>query len=343
MNMQHEHHEQASRQGNHGGMRAIGLEEHFASPAFLEVPERKEGLARLANRPGYEHILENLADIGESRIAEMDAAGIGMQVLTLTDPGVQQLEADEALALARESNDYLASAVQQYPDRLAGFAALPVGAPDTAADELERMVSEHGFKGGLVNGHVGGRYLDDQFFWPIFERAQLLKVPLYIHPTPPPKPVVDAYYSGFSPEVSMQFARAGWGWHIETAIHVLRLILGGVFDRFPDLQVIIGHLGETLPFMLPRLDRNLPAGMTGLDRSVASYLRENIYYTFSGFNFTPTFLDLYLQVGADRIMFSTDYPFASMAEARAFLDHLPVSAADKDRIAHGNAENLLRL
>lgn len=205
-------------------------------------------------------------------------------------------------------------------------------------------IRQYGFKGAMINGHIQGRYLDDEFFWPILERAEALQVPLYLHPTPPPQPVIAASYTGnFAPEVTRGLASFAWGWHIETAIHVLRLILSGAFDRYPDLQLVIGHMGEALPFMLPRLDRSLPTQVTKLARPVGTYLRENVHYTFSGFNYTATFLDLLLQVGVDRIMFSADYPWGSMAQARSFLDQLPVSTADKERIAHGNAERLLRL
>jgi predicted TIM-barrel fold metal-dependent hydrolase len=274
----------------------------------------------------------------------MDDAGIDMQVLTLVAPGVDQLKAAEAIEMARDTNDILADAVRRHPSRFAGFANLATTAPDTAADELERMVREHDFKGGLINGHTGGRYMDDEFFWPILERAEALKVPLYIHPTLPPQPVVDAYYRGnFSEEVAAQLAMSGWGWHIETAIHVLRLILSGALDRYPRLQIIIGHLGEALPFMLPRINRNLPTNMTKLQRPMGAYLRENLHYTISGFNFLPPFLDLLFEVGVDRIMFSADYPFGSMSQAHTFLEQLPVSPADRERIAHGNAELLLRL
>jgi hypothetical protein len=328
---------------NPASMRTITVEEHYASPGFLEGPGR-----RLRDMPNVErfrgtNIVEALSDLGEKRIAEMDAAGIDVQVLSLTDPAVQQLDATKAVALAQEANDFLANAVMHYPKRFAGFATLPTAAPDRAADELERRVKENGFKGGHINGHTKGRYLDDRFFWPILERAQALKVPLYIHPTPPPQSVIDAYYAGFAPEVTNMLAGAGWGWHIETAVHVLRLIVGGVFDHFPDLQVIIGHMGEALPFMLPRVDGIMSPNMTKLNRSVAAYLRQNIYYSFSGFNYIQTFLNLYLQVGAARIIFSADYPYSSMKQAHTFLEQLPVTVADRDAIAHGNAERLLKL
>jgi hypothetical protein len=265
-----------------------------------------------------------------------------MQVLSLTSPGTEQLEAAEAVVFAREANDYLGDAVRNYPARFGGFATLPTADPNAAAAELERTVHDYGFKGAVINGHIRGRYLDDKFFWPVFERAEALHVPIYLHPTKPPQAVVEASYGGFAPIVTDLFSGAGWGWHIETAIHVVRIILGGVFDRYPGLQLIVGHMGETLPFMMQRLDV-MPMAMTKLSRPISSYLRENVHYTFSGFNFTPTFLDLLLEVGVDRIMFSADYPYASMTKARAFLDQLPVSPADRERIAHGNAERLLGL
>ena len=293
---------------------------------------------------GFARIDEQLCDLGEGRLAAMDAAGIDLQVLSLVSPGTEQLDAANAAAVAREANDYLVEAVRQHPDRLAGFAALPTAAPEIAADELERLVREQGFKGAQINGHIGERYLDDEFFWPILARAEALRVPIYLHPATPLPAVVNTLYTGnFSPEVTGLFANAGWGWHIETAIHVIRLILSGAFDRFPGLQLIIGHLGEALPFMLPRMDRTMSPQVTKLQRPISVYLRENISYTFSGFNYLPTFLDLLLQVGVERILFSADYPFSPMTAARAFLEQLPVCPADKARIAHQNAERLLRV
>jgi len=320
-------------------IRTITLEEHFATPAFLKGPG-----ARVKERPQAAQLLDQLCDLGERRIADMDAAGIDVQVLSLTAPGVDQLDATEAVKLAHDTNDILADAVQRHPRRFAGFATLPTASPETAADELDRMVREHGFKGAVINGHIRGRYLDDEFFWPILERAEALQVPLYLHPTPPPRQVIEVSYTGnYTAEVTDWLATAAWGWHIETAIHTLRLILSGAFDRYPRLQLVIGHLGEGLPFMLPRIDRRLPMAVTKLHRPIGAYLRENLHYTISGFNFTPTFLDLFFEVGAHRIMFSADYPFGSMSQAREFLDQLPVSPADKERIAHSNAELLLRL
>ena len=335
---------------NEKPMRTITLEEHFATPEFMEGPGR-EMKARVRSTQSQAplafinaHLIEQLLDIGDLRIADMDAAGIDMQVLSLNSPGVEQLEPAQAEKLAHQTNDALGEAIRRHPTRFAGFATLPTALPKIAASELERTVRDFGFKGAAINGHNRGRYLDDSFFWPIFERAEALKVPLYLHPTPPPQPVIQASYVGnFAPEVSAQLAAAGWGWHIETAIHVIRIILSGAFDRYPNLQLVLGHLGEALPFMLPRLDRSMPMPLTKLNRPIGAYLRENIHYTFSGFNFTPNFLDLLFQVGVDRIMFSADYPYSSMLAARNFLEQLPLSPVDINRIAHGNAEKLLRM
>lgn len=324
-------------------MRTITVEEHFVTPSFLAGPG-KGFFERFRNSgPRGAIMAEQLCDLDRKRIAEMDEAGIDVQVLSLNSPGVEQAEPDEAIACARDANDFLADAIKRHPTRFAGFASLPIQAPDKAAEELDRCVRQLGFKGTNINGHTRGRYLDDAAFAPILERAEALGVPVYLHPTIPPEPVTDALYGGFSPAVSGILAGNGWGWHIETAVHLLRMILGGVFDRHPKLQVVIGHMGETIPFMLQRMNRTLPPQVTKLARPMGDYLRQNVHYTFGGFNFMPTFLDLLLEIGIDRIMFSVDYPYGSMAEAGTFLQHLPVTAADRDRIAHGNAERLLGL
>ena len=323
-------------------MRHITLEEHFATPAFFDGPARfvKERAEKIGDR--YLLVLDRLCDVGERRIAEMDAAGIDMQVLSLSAPGVEQMEPADAVVMARDTNDYLADAVKMHPTRFAGFAAVPTGAPKQAVAELERRVKQ-GFKGAVINGHNKGRYLDNQFYWPILECAEALNVPIYLHPTPPPQAVIDVSYGGFSPMVTDMLAGGAWGWHMETAVHMIRIVCGGVFDRFPKLQFIIGHMGEGLPFFFQRLDI-IPMATTKLKRPIGSYLKENVYYTFSGMNYMPTYLNLFLELGGfDRIMFSADYPYQSMAWARAFLDQIPASAADKERIAHGNAERLLRL
>ncbi len=327
-------------------MKTIGLEEHYATPTFWEGPGRSLKVLyaqAVHSMPNWANIVENLTDLSEKRISAMDSAGLEMAVLSLTTPGVQQLAVADAIILTREANDYVAAACKLFPERFAAFATLPTATPEVAAEELETRVKRDGFKGGIINGHTVNRYLDDKFFWPILERAESLNVPLYIHPTTPPKPVIESYYSGFSPEVTYGLSVFAFGWHIETAIHVVRLILGGVFDRFPNLQIIIGHLGEGLPFFLSRLEESMPRTLTKLNRSFGDYLRENIYYTFSGYTYIPNFLDLFFQVGASQIMFSTDYPFLPMEKSLRFLDTLPVSPTEKHLIAHGNAERLLKM
>ncbi|MFZ0236358.1 MAG: amidohydrolase family protein, partial [Xanthobacteraceae bacterium] len=205
-------------------MRVITLEEHFATPLFLDGPGQDLKKAALKFEGRAMKLIEPLCDIGDKRLAAMGAAGIDFQMLSLTSPGTEQLDSGDAIALARDTNDAVAEAVKKHPKRFGGFAALPTMMPDKAAAELEQRLRSGAFKGAVINGHVRGRYLDDNFFWPILECAEALNAPIHIHPTKPPQPVFDAYYAGFSPLVSDMFGSPGWGWHIETAVHVIRLI-----------------------------------------------------------------------------------------------------------------------
>ncbi|HLH67591.1 MAG TPA: amidohydrolase family protein [Candidatus Dormibacteraeota bacterium] len=317
-------------------MRIIAVEEHYVS----RRADPGSGLRPASLPDGVEG---KLLEVGAARIADMDAAGIELQVLSLSAPGAQALDAAVAVPFAREENDRLAELVALHPDRFAAFAALPTADPAAAADELERAVRQLGFKGAMVCGHTHGRFLDDSAFWPILERAEGLGVPIYLHPAPPPKAVAEAYYGGLPPAVGAALATAAWGWHVETGLHLLRMILTGVFDRFPRLQVMVGHLGEALPFMLGRTATVLPPAVTRLQRSLPEYVRENVHITTSGFFSIPPFLNALLEVGVDRLIFAVDYPFSTNQEARAFLEAMPVSPADKERIARGNAIRLLRL
>jgi hypothetical protein len=326
-------------------MRTITLEEHYVSPAFAAGPWKS--IAALVCPPIVEdprtrEFWAILQDVGPGRLAAMDEADIDVQILSHF-PGIEQLEAKEQVPMARDTNDFLLETVAKYPARYAGFASVCTAAPGQAAKELERMM-QAGSKGAIINGHSRGRYLDDKFFWPILEAAQHLNAPIYLHPTAPPQAVIDVYYAGFSPELVGLFSTGGWGWHIETGVHASRMILGGVFDQFPKLQIIVGHMGEALPFMMPRMNRMMGLDQTKLKQPISAYLRQNFHYTFSAFNFTQNFFDLMTQMGVkDRIMFSTDYPFGSMMEARLFLDALPISPADWELIAHGNAERLFKM
>lgn len=318
-------------------MRIVAVEEHFSTREVIEADNLKMSVG------GAAYPFEPLLEVGERRLADMDAAGVDVQLVSLTAPGTQQLGREKAVPLVRDANDRLAEAVGRHPDRLAALAALPMADEAAAPEELERCVRTLGFKGAIVNGHVGGRYLDAPEFRPVLEGAAALGVPVYLHPTPPPPAVAEIYYGGFSREVDTILAAAAWGWHIETGLHLLRLILAGTFDRLPTLQVVVGHLGEGLPFMLQRADERLPREVTGLERPVSRYLCENVHLSISGFFYLAPFLNALHEFGADRILFSVDYPFSSNEEGRAFLDRIPVSPQDREKIAHGNAERLFGL
>jgi predicted TIM-barrel fold metal-dependent hydrolase len=335
-------------------MKIIGFEEHYVLPAIAEAnPNSSRKLFDAVRKRRFEDGGSDngwpagILDLGEGRIAAMDAAGIDVQILSNV-PGAEAVEVPLAVELARQANDAVAAAATQYPDRFRGFATLPMGDPEAAAAEL----------GALINGHVNGRYLDDKFFWPVFESAETLDVPIYLHPTVPPRAVIDAYYTGFAPEVSALLSIAGAGWHIDTAVHCIRLILGGVFDRFPRLQIIVGHQFEALSWLAWRADYQFPVKMSGLKRTVKEYLRENFYGGILAGEFAnqePGATDpswslsfnayqaMVNMIGIDRIVFTTDYPFGNMKATRQFFDQMPINPDDKEKIAHLNAERLLRL
>ncbi len=319
-------------------MRLITLEEHYRAPMLRSVgglPEPPPGSPLAA-------IQAKLDDVGDQRLADMDAGGIDVQVLSHGAPGTEQLEPEPSIRLAREANDYLADAVAAHPDRFAAFATLPTAAPGAAADELERATGELGFKGALINGHVQGKFLDAPEFWPIFEQAERLGVPIYVHPTVPPPAVREAYYAGLTPQFAQALSMAGWGWHVDTGLHGLRLIAGGVLDEYPTLQIIIGHMGEALPFFLARSSRVLQQ-QAGLSRPLEEYMASNFHFTTSGMFSYPPLILLLEVIGADRVMFSVDYPYSSNSEGRDFVMDAPISDADREKIAHGNAERLLGL
>ncbi|MFJ9590900.1 amidohydrolase family protein [Streptomyces acidicola] len=329
-------------------MKVIALEEHFTTRAMLEANADHPLLTMLRSAGAPEQgavggeMMLRLTDLGEHRLAVMDSAGIDVQVLSQATPGPEELPAAKAVHLAAHANDVIAEAIAAHPSRFAGFAALPMRDPVAAAKELDRTVQQLGFVGTMINSHVGGRYLDEPFFWPLFEAAEALDVPIYLHPNRPPQPVVDSCYSGFSPIVTETLATTAWGWHIDTGLHALRLIIGGVFDRFPGLQIIIGHLGEGLTSMLWRADSTLNR-VAGLPKPVRDYFSEHFSITISGFLDDVAFAAAIDTVGTDRVMFSVDYPFLGSAETRAYLDQLPLSQSDKEKIAHANAERLLKL
>jgi predicted TIM-barrel fold metal-dependent hydrolase len=321
-------------------MRLIALEEHYRAPMLRSVAVRSFGEPPPVSPLG--RIQAKLDDLGDQRLADMDLGGIDVQVLSHGTPGTEQLAPEEAIPLAREANDYLARSIAPHPGRLAAFATLPTAAPEAAADELERAVGELGFKGALINGHSRGQFLDAAEFWPIFERAERLRVPIYLHPTEPPPAVREAYYGGLPPQIAQTLSIAGWGWHVETGLHVLRLIAGGVLDAYPGLQIIVGHMGEALPFFLARSSRVLRQ-QAGLPRPLEDYMAANFHFTTSGMFTYPPLICLLEVMGADRVMFSVDYPYSSNEEGRDFVLGAPISEADREKLAFTNAARLLGL
>jgi predicted TIM-barrel fold metal-dependent hydrolase len=325
-------------------MRTIAIEEHFLADGFREFMKRvASSQAGGWSRTFAAELEAKMSDLGDTRLKDMDAGPIDLQVISHTPSAIVPLPGDEAVRLTREANDQLASAVAAHPDRFAGFATLPMTDPEAAANELERAVSSLGFKGAMINGTTNGRFLDDPSFLPILEQAVALNVPIYIHPEVPPAAVQQAYYSGLDPAVNFSLSTAGWGWHSEVGLHALRLILAGVFDRLPTLQIIIGHMGEMIPFMLARSNNVLTPVAKHLQHTVSEYFLQNFYITTSGFFIDPLLLLALQVIGADRIMFSVDYPYSSNEQGRAFLDSASLSPADQEKISHLNAERLLKL
>ncbi len=324
-------------------MRIVALEEHFTIPSLVGKID-PQAIARRGFPPGFSGPLEKqLADLGALRIADMDQAGITMHVLSLTGPGADLVDGAEGVALAREVNDVLAKAVAEHPDRFAGFAHLPMRSPRAAADELERATRHLGFCGALINGLTEDCFLDDPRFDPILERAERLGVPIYLHPNLPPASVHNAYYNGLPGHAGFTLSIAGWGWHSEVAIHVLRLALSGTLDRHPKLKLIIGHMGECLPMMLARCDHVFSRDVGHLKRPLSKTIIDQVYITTSGL-FTRPPLEIALAVfGIDRVLFSIDYPYSSNKQGKEFLDALNLPTADFQKLSHGNADQLLKL
>ncbi len=320
-------------------MRTIALEEHFVTERFLKATG-----AFGDQVPGWMQALQSkLLNLGEERLAAMQESGIDFQVLSLAALGLDKLDEATSTAVLHDVNDELAVAVQAHPDHFAGFASLPMLNPELAARELQRCVQELGFVGALVDGTVDGAFLDDARFTPVWEAAQELGCPIYLHPAPPPQAVADAYYSNLPGELGHLLSIAGWGWHSETALHTLRLIVSGLFDRMPGLQLIIGHMGEGLPYALARSSSVLSRSAK-LARSVSETFLQHVHITTSGYFTRPPFECAEEVVGIDRIMFSVDYPFSPNTDGRAFLDSLnPISNDRRAKLVHGNAERLLKL
>jgi predicted TIM-barrel fold metal-dependent hydrolase len=312
------------------GTKVIAVEEHFQT---RELNATFEGLDVMPV-PAWQ---ERLFDLDKLRLEEMDAAGIDVQIISHIAPGVQNLGPAAAIELARHANDTLQSAIARHPDRFAGFAELPTPDPAAAAKELERTVKEYGFKGAVISGLCHGHFMDERQFWPILEKANELRVPIYIHPSTPHPAVVEAYYKDYP-----TLARAGWGFGIETSTHAVRLIMSGALDEYPNLKFILGHMGEGVPFWMWRADRTLTRD-GGLKRRFRDYFLDHFVVTTSG-NFSASALSCCLsELGVDKILFAVDWPMQSNLDARRFVDSAPISDAERKAILGENAQRIFAL
>ena len=317
--------------------RVIALEEHYWDKEVAATFGPTDGVR---GAPG---IVERLYDYGDLRIKEMDEAGIDVQVLSHGAPATQRLDAETAVKLARGANDRLREIVRAHPDRFAAFACLPTADPKAAANELERGVTKLSFKGAMVHGLTNGVFLDDKRFWPIFARAQALDVPLYVHPAIPHPAVIEVYYKDYVKDFPALLS-AGWGFTVETATQGIRLVLSGVFDAYPDVKIILGHLGESLPFSLWRINHALARpGNRDTSFSFRDYFCKHFWITTSGNFSNPALLCCVMEMGVDRILFSVDYPFVPNKPGADWIPTIPLSAEDKTKLLSGNAERLLRL
>jgi predicted TIM-barrel fold metal-dependent hydrolase len=324
-------------------MRIITIEEHMWTPALRE---RLSALPyEIAGPIPASPVPEMLLDTGERRLQHMDDMGVDMQVLSVTTPATQVLEPVDAVACAREANDLLGRVVSANPDRYQAFATLPTPDPERAADELERSVTELDLRGAMVHGRTGDRFLDHPSLSPVLERAEALGVPIYLHPQRPLAAVSDAYYSeGLPNNVAMAFSTFAWGWHVEAAVNAIRLIISGVFERTPGLQIILGHWGEMIPFFLERMD-DMFGMFSGGQIAFTDTFLDHFHIAPSGI-WSYRMLDYAMAaVGADRIVYSVDYPYQAPGDryVRRFLEEAPISTPDKHKIGHQNIERLLGL
>ena len=311
----------------------IALEEHYWDAEVakhFDSPESRNPALR-----------QRLDDLGALRLKEMDEAGIDVQVISHGAPSTQRIDAATAVPLARRANGRLHEAVRAHPDRFAGFAALPTADPRAAADELERAVAKLGFKGAMVHGPTNGVFFDDKRFWPILERAQALDVPLYLHPSSPMPAVVEAYYKDYLKQFP-QLLTAAWGYTVETATQGIRMVLSGAFDKYPGLKIILGHLGESLPFSAWRINMALSRGAERPSNFRDTFC-EHFWITTSGNFSTPALMCCIMEMGVDRILFSVDYPFVPNPPGTKWMAELPLSLEDRTKILSGNAKRLLRM
>ena len=311
----------------------IALEEHYFDPQVTQHFAKAESRSP--------EIRERLFEVGAGRLADKDENGIDVQVLSHGPPATQRMDTATAVPVARKANDRLFEIKRSAPGRFEGFAALPTADPQAAAEELERAVAKLGFKGAMIHGLANGLFLDDKRFWPIFERAQALDVPVYMHPAIPHPAVVQAYYQDYL-EKYPELMTAAWGFTVETATQAIRMVLSGLFDAYPRLKIILGHLGEGLPFSLWRIDMALQR-QGNRSTPFRDCFREHFWITTSGNFSTPALLCSLMELGVDRILFSVDYPFVLNPPAVDWMRHIPLSGEDRAKILGGNARRLLRI
>lgn len=329
-------------------MKIITIEEHIPlktiGKALSKYPSQDLMRTSAASSPDLPYFPDSeLYGNIEKRIDDMNKNGITKQILSAPVCS-QLLPPIESMAVS-DANDELADTVNKHPDRFGAFALLPWSNPESAAKELERAMTKLGFQGAVLAGRASGKeeFLDAKHFYPILEAAENLNAPIYIHPAPPLAKIQELYYDGLGDRLSARLSLYGWGWHNEAGIQVLRMILSGVFDRFPKLQVIAGHWGEMVPFFLSRLDQSMPQTVTKLNRTVTETFKQNVYVTPSGIFDYPQLKFCVEVLGADRIIHSVDCPFISNEGAKSFIDNAPISEDDKEKIAHLNAENLFKI
>ena len=317
----------------------IALEEHFLPAGLVDQVWTGDLPASIVSSP---HLHQRLADVSELRLPAMDAAGIDMQILSPVAPAAQTGTARSAVALARQYNDAIAAVITEHPGRFQGLAALPTLDPQAASVEARRAILDLGMCGVIVQGHTQGRFLDAPEFEPVLAAVEELRVPMYLHPTFPPKQVADVYFSGLPDALAGALSTAAWGWHAETGLHVLRMAATGLFTRHPGLRLVVGHMGENLPFSLDRADtvlrRQVPES-----RSIADVVREHVYVTICGYTTPAPFHCALTVFGADHILFSVDYPWGDAGVHAQFLADAAISDADRRKIAHLNAQQLFRL
>ena len=313
----------------------IALEEHYEDPAMAA---RADARRRVSGAPD---LATKLADLGELRLREMDGAGIDMQVISHAPSVIQQLAPQESIPESKAMNDRLHDAVDRNPERFAAFASLPTRDPQAAADELERTVTQLGFKGAMIHGRTQDVFHDVTTFWPIYERAQQLDVPIYIHPGPPHPAMVQAYYADYLADFPA-LNSAAWGYTIDTANQVVRMILSGLFDAYPNLKIVIGHMGESIPFLVDRIDEALKRPGNKPIEFKQTFC-QNFYITTSGHFSTAALLCAMMELGVDHILFSVDWPFIDNAPGTRWMETVPLSATDRAKVLNGNARRLLKM